>query len=524
MTDVVTVWEAGPSTRRAAGAERVRAAHRAKRPGGGWFSTLLVVTLGSFLAALDTSSVNVALPSIERALSAGADDGRWVSTGYSLAMGVAIPLSKWLSDRIGITRLYILCLVVFTGGSALCGLSWDIGSMIAFRLLQGVPGGLLGVLGMTLLFATAPREKIGMAMGLYGLGIVVAPGVGPAMGGWFVENSTWQMIFFAKIPIGIAVVLAAWKILPRTGSTSRPPFDLWGFVTIAVALTTLLMATAEGNDWGWTSYPTVILLIVSLLAFALFVVVENEVDTPLLDLKVFLSRTYSIGLLIVVLVTTAMFGSLFYIPQLLLGVMGLNALEAGLVMMPSALAMAAMAPVAGRVYDRFGARLPVFCGLALTTFACVLMAQVTTNVSESDVIWWSVLFNVGVGLSMMPAMSVGMNALPPDRIASGSALNQVAIRSVSALAVAGLGAVLTILQAQLMVGESVLMHTGPAMPPTLARASEEGGVTLRALYAALQLDVAATAFADIFLVLGGCAAIGALLGLLLPGRKRAGSV
>ncbi|WP_345602358.1 DHA2 family efflux MFS transporter permease subunit [Pseudonocardia adelaidensis] len=521
---MATVQKAAPRTRRAASAGRAGAGHQANRPGGGWVASLLVVTLGSFLAALDTSSVNVALPSIERALSAGADDGRWVSTGYSLAMGVAIPLSKWLSDRIGISRLYILCLVVFTTGSALCGLSWNLGSMIAFRLVQGVPGGLLGVLGMTLLFATAPREKIGMAMGLYGLGIIVAPGVGPAMGGWFVENSTWQMIFFVKIPIGIAAVLAAWRILPRSGATSRPSFDLWGFVTIAVALTTLLVATAEGNDWGWTSYPTVILLMGSALAFALFAVVENEVDAPLLDLKVFRSGTYSIGLLIVGLVTMAMFGSLFYIPQLLLGVMGLNAFDAGLVMMPSALAMAAMAPVAGRLSDRFGARLPVFCGLTLTTFACVLMAQVTTDVSKLDVIWWSVLFNVGVGVSMMPAMSVGMNALPPNLIASGSALNQVAIRSVSALAVAGLGAVLTILQAELMVGESDLMPAGPTLSPMVARASEEGGATMHALYAALRLDVAATAFADIFLVLGGCAALGALLGLLLPGRKRPGSV
>lgn len=504
-----------------AGAGRMGARHRRNPSGSSWLATLAVVTLGSFLAALDTSSVNVALPSIERALSAGADDGRWVSTGYSLAMGVAIPLSKWLSDRIGISRLYVGCLAVFTAGSALCGLSWDLGSMIAFRLLQGAPGGLLGVLGMTLLFATAPREKIGMAMGLYGLGIVVAPGVGPAMGGWFVENSTWQMIFFVKIPIGIAAVLAAWRVLPRSGATGRPSFDLWGFVTATAALSTLLVATAEGNDWGWTSYPTVILLLVSVLAFALFAVVENEVETPLLDLKVFRSRTYTTGLLIVVLVTIAMFGSLFYIPQLLLGVMRLDAFEAGLVMMPSALAMAAMAPIAGRLSDRFGARVPVFCGLSLTTVACVLMAQVTTDVSELDIIGWSMLFNVGIGVSMMPAMGVGMTALPPNRIASGSALNQVAIRSFSALAVAGLGAVLTVLQAQLMVDESDLMPTGPTLSPMVARASEQGGTQMQALHAALQLDVAATAFADIFLVLGACAAIAAVLGLLLPGRKRA---
>jgi EmrB/QacA subfamily drug resistance transporter len=516
MTDVATVREASP------GAGRTAAGREVSRPRG-WLVPLLVVTLGSFLSALDTSSVNVALPSIERALSASADDGRWVSTGYSLAMGVAIPLSKWLGDRIGISRLYIICLAMFTAGSALCGLAWNIGSMIAFRLVQGAPGGLLGVLGMTLLFATVPREKVGMAMGLYGLGIIVAPGVGPAMGGWFVENSTWQMIFFVKIPIGIAAVLAAWKILPPSGATSRPSFDLWGFVAVATALATLLVATAQGNDWGWTSYPTVILLIVSVLAFALFVVIENEVSAPLLDLKVFRSRPYTIGLMIVVLVTVAMFGSLFYVPQLLLGVMGLDALEAGLVMMPSALAMAAMAPIAGRLYDRFGARFPVFCGLSLTTVACVLMAQVTTDVSELDIIGWSMLFNLGVGVSMMPAMSVGMNALPPNRIASGSALNQVAIRSVSALAVAGLGAVLTILQAQLLAGESGLVPVRPDMPLAVARASEEGGVELQALYAALQLDVSATAFADMFLVLGGCAAIGALLGLLLPGRKRPGS-
>ncbi len=500
---------------------------------GGWLVPLLVLMLGTFMGALDTSSVNVALPTIEHSMGISPDDGKWISTAYTLSMGVAIPLSKWLSERVGITRLYVYCLIAFTVGSALCGLAWNLTSIVAFRILQAIPGGLMPVVGMTLIFMMVPKEKIGTAMGIFGVGVIVAPGIGPTLGGWLVEYSTWPMLFYCKIPIGVLAAIAARLILPQRKPTSWPRFDPWGFATIAVALFSLLLATSQGQDWGWTSYPTLILLTVSLLCFALFVVIENELDNPLLDLRVFRSWPFVNSMFIIFLITFAMFGTLFYIPQLLLGVMGLSPLDAGLAMMPTAACMAVMMPIAGRLSDRFGPRLPASTGMLIATFAFVHLAQITRDVPKENVIFWASVFNLGLGLTMMPVTSGGVAALAPRLVNSGSALNQVGLRSASALAVAALGALSTAQSAQMMSDRGAMVNTGlgprpagaaaPATATATAAAGKGGATDLYPLYSVLKLEVTATAYANMFVLLAAMCALAGVLALFMPGRRPAAS-
>jgi EmrB/QacA subfamily drug resistance transporter len=246
-----------------------------------WLIPLSVIVIGMFMAVLDATIVNVALPRIQGDLGADTEDVLWVATAYTLTLGVVVPLTGWLGDRFGLKRVYLCTLVVFCVGSALCGIAWDLNSLIGFRILQAVPGGILPVISLTLLNTIVPPEKIGAAMGLYGLGIVCAPAVGPVLGGWLVDNFHWSLIFYINVPIGLGGAIAGYFVLPRVGRIIRRPFDLLGFAAIAPALFALLLACSQGEQWGWTSYRVLMLLTFGVLSLAMFVVIELQVRHPL---------------------------------------------------------------------------------------------------------------------------------------------------------------------------------------------------------------------------------------------------
>ena len=263
-------------------------------------------------------------------------------------------------------RVYNISLLGFAAGSALCGLAWNLNSMIVFRVIQAIPGGVLPVVTLTILYRIVPREKIGAAMGMYGLGIIVAPAVGPTLGGYLVEYVDWRLIFFINVPVGIVGFVAALVVLPRFPGVRSGNFDVRGFLTIATGLFTLLLALTEGQDWGWTSYPVLILLTVGVLSLALFVVIELEVDDPLLDVRVFRYWAFTNSLLLISVLSVGLFAVLFYIPLLPAAGPGPRA--------PSTPACSCCRrpwswrccmPIAGRLYDRFGPRWPAVIGLSI---------------------------------------------------------------------------------------------------------------------------------------------------------------
>ncbi|HEY0573814.1 MAG TPA: DHA2 family efflux MFS transporter permease subunit [Pseudonocardia sp.] len=489
----------------------------------GWIIPLAVLIVGMFMSVLDTSIVNVAIPRIQTELGASARDVEWVVTGYTLALGVIVPLSGWLGNRIGLTRLYTLCLLGFAGASALCGLAGNLNTLIVFRILQAIPGGVLPVITMTILYQIVPREQIGSAMGVYGLGVVFAPAVGPTLGGYLVEYTNWRLIFYINVPVGILGAIAAFIIFPRIRPTSWPKFDLWGFLAIGYGLFALLLATSKGQDWGWTGYRVLILLVSSALSLAVFVVIELEVDKPLLDVRAFLYWPFTNSLLLIAVITTGLFTTLYYIPQFLQVNQGLQPFNAGLVLMPSALVMVVLMPIAGRLYDRFGPRWPAVIGLLFMTYGSLLLTQVTTDTPREDIILWTAVRNIGTGLAMMPIMTAGVAALPHAMVSAGSALNNVTQRVTSSLAVAGFGAMITAQQAQLMADRGALLND-PDSLPQLRQAKEQGAAGLLPIYQKLSQEVAATSYANAFLVVAGLCAVGVLLALMLrsgPARPAA---
>jgi EmrB/QacA subfamily drug resistance transporter len=480
----------------------------------GWLLPLAVLIAGMFMSVLDISIVNVAIPTIQNEFGVTTDDVQWVVTAYTLVLGVVVPATAWLGDRFGLSRVYNLALLAFAAGSALCGLAWNLHSLVAFRIIQAIPGGILPVITLSMLYRIVPRDRLGAAMGLYGLGVVFAPAIGPTLGGYLVEYVSWRLIFYINVPIGVLGAVAAALVLPAFPGHAGRRFDVLGFLTIAGGLFALLLATSEGESWGWDSYRVLGLITVSVLSLALFVVIELEVADPLLDIRIFRYGAFVHSLVLISLMTVVMFGVLFYIPQFLQVVQGWGALDSGLTLLPQAAVMGMLMPVAGRVYDRFGPRWPVSAGLAIAALGCYLLHTITIDTSRGYLMLLLSVQAAGIGLAMMPIFTSGIAAIPVAQSNIASAFNNMARNVSGALGVAVLTTILTMQRAELLAGRAALL---PANTPTpvLGPPGTPAWLGQYATYQLTQLRVFAGAIDNVFLICAVLSFIGAVGGLLM---------
>ncbi len=402
----------------------------------------------------------------------------------------------------------MISLATFAIASALCGLAWSLNSLIAFRVIQAIPGGLLPVVTLTMVYRIVPRQKIGTAMGMYGLGIVFAPAIGPTLGGYLVEYVSWRLVFYINVPVAVLALLAAAVALPKFTRAPTRPFDVWGFITVAVGLVALLLAFSEGASWGWSSYRVLILMVGGLLSLALFVTIELEVDHPLLNLEVFRSAAYTTSLIIMGVMMTGMFATLFYIPLFLQVGQGYQALDTGLLLLPQALVMAVLMPISGRLYDKIGPRWLVVSGLLVAAFGSYGLARINPDMTREEVVMWMCIRAAGVGMAMMSIMTGGLASLNPHMTNSGSAINTVVQRVSAALGLAALTAMATAQQAQLTQGRADLLEG------TSGHAAHMPLLQLFGLYRRTQVSVLADSYSNVFILTAAvtaAAAVGALL-------------
>ena len=407
-----------------------------------WGTALFVIIIGGFMAILDTSIVNIAIPKLESVFSVNTQEIQWVVTIYLLTLGAVVPLAGWLGDHFGFRRIYMAALVVFTVGSALSGLSWDLGSLMVFRVLQAIGGGLIMPITMAMVYRMVPRTQIGMAMGIWGVTAIVAPAIGPALGGYLVQYVDWRLIFYINVPIGILGFFLSLVFVPAFAPTQRVPLDGVGFALSASGLFGLLLGLSQGETWGWTSEPIVLIVAASVLVLGLFVLWELTVSHPLLDLRVFRHGSFAVANLITVVVTIGMFAGVFYVPLFLQTVVGYGAMKTGFMMMPSALATALTMGISGRLYDKIGAKPLVIPGLIILAYATYLLHNLSVNTPVIDVIFWLSVRGLGIGLTMMPAIAAGMSRVPADLVATGSAINNIVQRLAGSFGLAALTAVL----------------------------------------------------------------------------------
>lgn len=398
--------------------------------------TMFVVVIGTFMAVLDTSIVNIAIPKMMQVFAVGTKEIQWVLTGYMLAMGVVIPITGYIGDTYGYKRLYIAALFFFTLGSALCGLAWSNNSMVAARIVQAIGGGMMMPASMTIIYNTFPLEERGMALGIWGISVMVAPAIGPTLSGYLVEYFNWRLIFTINIPIGIFGIIMASLFLKESVRRPHASFDFPGFITSAVGFFALLLALSKGNDWGWSSAKTLFLFWLSALSLTLFAYFELKSPEPLLDLSVLKSPTFSMSLIITMINTIGLFGGLFLFPIYLENLRGYPPMDTGLFMLPAALASALVMPIAGRLYDRVGAKPVVLLGLTLAITSSYGLSHININTELWRVQILLVLRAMGIGFSMMPVNTAGLNSLPTAKVGRASAINNTMRQVSSSLGVA----------------------------------------------------------------------------------------
>jgi len=391
---------------------------------------ITVVIVGTFMAILDSSIVNVAIPKLMTIFKVSTDQIEWILTGYMLTMSIVIPLTGYLGDRFGIKKLYIFALTVFTIGSALCGLSTNIETMIAARVIQAIGGGMIMPVGMAMIYQIVPLEKRGLALGVWGISAMAAPAIGPTLSGYIIQYMDWRLIFTLNIPIGVIGVTLAIILLKETPTRNDKKFDIFGAITSAFGLFSLLLALSKGNSEGWTSGYILGLFAVASISLISFIYIELHHEDPLLDLRILKIFPYSLSLIISTVTTIGMYGALFLMPLYLQNIRGYTPMQAGMLMLPAAIVTGIMMPISGRLFDKFGAKWLTVIGLSILTMASYFLSKLTLETSYNTVMLIMMVRGIGMGLAIMPTQTAGMNAIPKELTGRGTALNST-IKQVS---------------------------------------------------------------------------------------------
>jgi EmrB/QacA subfamily drug resistance transporter len=404
---------------------------------------MAIILAGVFMAVLDTSVVNVAIPKLETDLSASTGQIQWVLTGYMLVQGVVVPISGWLTDRLGAKKLFIFSLVVFTLGSALCGLAWNLDSMIAFRILQAAGGGFMMPVANAMIFRIFPPERRGAIMGIFGITIMAAPAFGPVLGGYLIQYSSWRWIFYINVPIGVATVLLAVPFLHEFPHSVSKKLDVLGFVFSTVGFFSMLFGFSNVSQHGWNSLWVYPFIYVGIALIILLVIQELMVPNPVIELRVFKSYMFTMSLLITSVIQVALFVGIFLLPLYLQNIRGYTALQTGLFLTPAALASAVMMPVSGKLFNKVGARLLGLIGLAIVTLSTFGFSHLTLNSTHGSIQFLYITRSVGMALTMMPIMTAGMNVLPAHLTNQGSGVGNTVRMVASSLGTALLTSYMT---------------------------------------------------------------------------------
>ncbi len=411
-----------------------------------WLVPVLVTLIGVFMSILDSSIVNVAISTIMNVFNTDTAGVEWVSTAYMLAMGMVIPLSGWIGDKIGLKRLYLSCMIAFTLGSLLCAVAWSIESLIAARVIQALGGGMMMPTVMAMIYRLVPREQMGAGMGIFGVGLFVAPALGPTLGGWLVEYVDWRWIFTINLPVGILGSLLGWFLIPEFKQAKVGRLDIPGAITAAAGFAGVLYVLSKGNQWGWSSEATIVTLVASLGLLTIFVLIEIWYPEPLLDLSVFRYPSFTFANITVVITTIGLFAGLFYIPIFLQTIRGLGALQTGMLMLPGAAASAVMMPITGKIYDRFGPRIIMITGLLGLTFLTLQFATISVVTSLATVVTWMAFRGMTMSLASMPAQTAALADLPMNLISRATSVSSIIRNLASSFGIA----VMTVLLNQRM--------------------------------------------------------------------------
>ncbi len=453
-----------------------------------------VVVFGVFMSILDQTIVNIAIPRLQTAFGADIHSVQWVLTAYILTQGVITPTAGYFADTLGTKRFYIISLAAFTIGSVLCGLAWSLPALIFFRVLQGAGGAALFPLSITMLFREFPPQERGIASGVFGVPALLAPAIGPTLGGYLVTYAGWQAIFFINLPIGILAIVLVTLFIRETTAQVNQRFDFLGFFFVALGLTAVLYGLSDASTDGWGSGQVIGSIIVGLIALVIFVFVELAIvrreGRPLLDLRLFTNRPFTLSIIASLFVIFSLFGGVFLFPLYLQSLRGQSAFQAGVILLPQALAAMVATIVGGRLVDRIGVRGVMVPGLLILAYATWQLSFLSLYSSYGWIQLILIIRGLALGFCVQPLTVAGLSEINPRQLAQASSLNTVARAVASSLGIAIL-ATLVQTQTQIHYGHLAEQVTpssrlGQLFPQLQALFVSKGGDLLSAKTAALQ--------------------------------------
>ncbi|WP_328520447.1 DHA2 family efflux MFS transporter permease subunit [Kribbella sp. NBC_00359] len=431
-----------------------------------------VVVLGAVMSILDITVVNVALPTFQIEFGTPGNPVAyshvaWTVTAYTLALATVIPLTGWAADRFGTKRLYMTAIFLFTAGSALCATATTINMLIGFRVLQGLGGGMLMPLGMTIMTRAAGPHRMGRLMAILGVPMLLGPILGPILGGWLIQVASWHWIFLINVPLGVIALVYAWFALARDTAHRSESLDVVGVLLMSPGLALFLFGVsslpAENGDFGatrvWLS------MLVGLLLMGAFVWHSFRPEHPLLDLRLFRNRNLTVSIITMFLFAAAFFGGLLLVPTYFQQIRGESTLQAGLLVAPQGLGAMVTMPIAGRLVDKVPVGRIVPFGLVLIVIGMFGLTQLTATTPYLLIIGMLVVMGFGMGATMMPLFTSALKTLPGPQVARGSTLLNITQQIASSCGVATMSVILT-----------NQLNNSPIIPGTQNIPGQDGGI------------------------------------------------
>lgn len=386
-----------------------------------------VVVLGIIMSILDTTIVNVALDTLARDFGTDLTTIQWVATGYMLALATVIPLTGWASHRFGTKRLFMISLLLFTLGSVLCGMAWSSGSLIAFRVLQGFGGGMMMPVGMTILTQHAGPAKVGRMMGVIGVPMLLAPIVGPILGGWLIDEVSWRWIFYVNVPIGIIAMALAQRFLDRDEPSPGEELDWKGLLLLSPGIAALVYGLAETGPAGGFNAPEVIIpMVIGTLLLCAFIVHALRTDDALIDVRLFSDKILAVASGTSFVLAISFFGMMILMPLYYQSVRDLSAFEAGLLIAPQGVGAALMMPFAGKITDVHGSGRIVPFGAVILLLCTFALTHLAADTPYWEIVAVMFVMGLGMGATMMPTMSSAFVTLSHNEVPrASSAINAI---------------------------------------------------------------------------------------------------
>ena len=383
------------------------------------------VMLATFMEVLDTTVVNVSLQHIAGSLSVTIDEATWALTSYLVANAIILPMTGWLASVFGRKNLLMISVVGFTGASFLCGLAPTLGSLIFFRIVQGATGGALQPLSQAVLLeAFSPQER-GKAMGFWGLGVVVAPILGPVLGGWLTDSYSWRWVFYINIPVGIASLVMTKMFIfdPPYLSREKRKIDYWGIGMLAVGIGTLQFVLDKGQEADWFSSSMITTLaVISAVTLTALIWHLLHTDDPVVDLRVFKARTYAVGVFLMTVVGFVLYGSLVLLPIMLQTLLGYPSLQAGIAMAPRGIGSFFTMPLVGALTGRFDPRKLLTVGLIVGGSTLLWLSLLNLQAGYWDIFWPQLMQGAGLSLLFVPLTTVSMDPIPREKMGNATSL------------------------------------------------------------------------------------------------------